>query len=82
MKRYILFYPTDTDDSDDPKDTILWEVKYKVQQSIISLPIEILNVLDEDHPPLPLNQWAKDFQELNEYTELQEYTKPTLLPQN
>lgn len=67
MKKYILFYPSDTDDSDDPKDTILWEVKYKVQQSIISLPIDILSVLDEEQPPLPLSRWEDEFQKLSMY---------------
>ena len=37
MKKYILFSPKDIDQNDEPKDSVLWEVKYKVHQTIQGL---------------------------------------------
>lgn len=65
MKKYILFSPRDIDLSDQPSDTVLWEVKYKVHQTIVGLPEEILDVLDESKSaPLPLKKWHEEFDAL------------------
>jgi hypothetical protein len=65
MKKYILFSPKDIDLNDEPKDSVLWEVKYKVHQTISGLPKEILDALDDSKStPLPCKKWNEEFVEL------------------
>jgi len=62
MKKYILFSPKDIDQNDEPKDSVLWEVKYKVHQTIQGLPKEVLDVLDDSKStPLPCKKWHEEF---------------------
>lgn len=61
MKKYILFSPKDIDQNDEPKDSVLWEVKYKVHQTIQGLPKEVLDVLDDSKStPLPCKKWHEE----------------------
>lgn len=65
MKRYILFTPHDFDYSDNPSDTVLWQVKLKVYENILDLP-DVLSLMlntPEDFA-LPLCKWQEDFENI------------------
>ena len=62
MSKYIIFYPSDLDIKDEPKDTVLWEVKYKLHDSILGLPDIIGNLLKQEMTKTyPLSFWHKEF---------------------
>jgi hypothetical protein len=65
MNHYIIFYPKDIDYNDEPKETVLWEVKYNADSSIIELPDYILNLLQsEQKEAYPINKWHDEFTNL------------------
>lgn len=66
MNNYIIFYPKDIDSNDEPKDTVLWEVKYHLHSSMLGLPDYILSLLEEEQKvALPLTKWHYEFSQLN-----------------
>jgi hypothetical protein len=79
MKKYIVFYPKDVDHNDDPNDSVLWDVKYKVHQTISGLPEYIHDLLETMcSEPFPLNRWKKEFELLGleliyDYPYMKEY---------
>ena len=65
MNNYIIFYPKDIDANDEPKNTVLWEVKYNVHESILGLPDYILSLLkQEQKEAYPLEKWHYEFTNL------------------
>jgi hypothetical protein len=65
MNNYIIFYPKDIDNNDEPKDTVLWEVKYNVHESMLGLPDHILSLLKEEHKQAyPLEKWHHELTNL------------------
>ena len=65
MKRFILFTPQDVDYSDNPSDTVLWQVKLKVYKNLLDLP-EIICLLlkSPEDIALPLAKWQEDFENI------------------
>lgn len=65
MKRYILFTPQDFDYSDNPSDTVLWQVKLKVYENILDLPDVSSSMLKTpENLALPLCKWQEDFENI------------------
>ena len=65
MNHYIIFYPKDIDYNDEPKETVLWEVKYNADNIIIELPDHILKLLQsEQKEAYPINKWHDEFTNL------------------
>lgn len=66
MSKYIIFYPSDLDMKDEPKETVLWEVKYKLHDSILGLPDILTNLLKQEMTKTyPLSFWHNEFVNMN-----------------
>lgn len=90
MKKFILFTPQDIDYSDDPPDTVLWQVKLKIVENILNLPEDICSMLQSsDTAAFPLKKWQEEFDNIGlqliydypyakEYAVLDDNDKPLL----
>ena len=65
MNHYIIFYPKDIDYNDEPKETVLWEVKYHTHSGMIGLPDYLLSLLQaEQKEAYPIGKWHSEFTNL------------------
>lgn len=78
MSKYIIFFPSDVDASENIKDTVLWKAKYKLQDESY-VPADFVNKINTTNdPPLPMTHWKHWMEDLGlsllfDFSYLKEY---------